>query len=110
MYPKMNAARPYAAVAALLYAVIGLSPMAALSCSSLEAFDPVVGDWVPATPTHIAPAIDEAAAATQDLAQDVSAAWLLPWIEYATRLAAVLVAFRIRPKPDTPALAEAPQE
>jgi len=93
----------YTAALALLYAVIGIPPMASSGCDSAFVWDPEAEEWRPATPEDQADQIHNLAEPVVDALQDTPAAGAIPWIETATRVLAVLVAFRwSKPQQATP--------
>ena len=102
MKTTLNTTRPYAAAAAILYAVIGLTPMGGLACSDPWIYDDEGGMWRLATPTDQVDAIGQLNAATHDALAETPAASLLPWADYLARVLAILVAFRWT-KPNTAA-------
>lgn len=93
-----TASRRSAVLLLLLYAIVGIPTAAQNGCTSFKVYDPATHTWHEATP-------DEAKALVQDVgntAQTVTTAigfpQAAPFIQIATQIAALILAWSIRPK------------
>lgn len=84
----------YVAAAAILFAVTGITPFEPGCTDQAWVWDKAAQDWRPVTPDDTVAALEETAQIAKTAVEETPAAIAIPWIDAATRLLAVLVAFR----------------
>ena len=89
-------AKPWIAAAALLYAIVGFTPIAGPSCSMPFVKDPETEEWREATPAELGDAVQQAVQAIAQTTTGTPTAVVMPWLDLATRLLAIFLAFRWR--------------
>jgi len=94
--PKTTA-RIWPSVALIIYAAAGVMPLASLACGGAWYYDTESGGWREATPQDAAQTAQEIGQAVTETAQAVGAATVIPWVDLATRIVAVLAAWRLLP-------------